>query len=70
MLLEQGAKPNEVDNDGRIALIQAAQEGHLEVVKKLVEYGSNVNHRSHEGKTALRVAAVEGHIQVHYYIWV
>ena len=64
MLLDQGAKPNEVDNDGRIALIQAAQEGHVGVVKRLVEAGSNVNHRSHDGKTALRVAAVEGHTQV------
>lgn len=64
MLLDQGAKPNEVDNDSRIALIQASQEGHLEVVQKLVEAGSNVNHRSHDGKTALRVAAVESHREV------
>lgn len=64
MLLEQGAKPNEIDNDGRIAVIQAAQEGHLEIVRKLVEAGSHVNHRSHDGKTALRVAAAEGHEQV------
>ncbi|GFR91165.1 ankyrin repeat domain-containing protein 50 [Elysia marginata] len=64
MLLEQGAKVNEVDNDGRIALIQASQEGHLEVVQRLVEAGSTVNHRAHDGKTAMRVAAVEGHVQV------
>ena len=67
MLLEQGAKVNEVDNDGRIALIQAAQEGHLEVVQRLTEAGSTVNHRAHDGKTALRVAAVEGHAQVGFH---
>ena len=57
LLVEQGAKVNEVDNDGRHPLIQAAQEGHLAVVKYLLEKEARLDHRSHDGKTAFRWVA-------------
>ena len=60
-LIEHLAKVCEVDNDGRIPLHLAAQEGHLPVVKILVEHHSPVDKKSHDGKTALRGAAIEGY---------
>lgn len=57
-----------MDNDGRIPLHLAAQEGHLAVVRLLVSHGSQVNKKSHDGKTALRAAAIEGHHNVVEYL--
>lgn len=59
--MEHLAKVSEVDNDGRVPLHLAAQEGHLQVVKILAEHGSLVDKKSHDGKTALRAAAIENH---------
>lgn len=68
ILIEHLAKVNEVDNDGRIPLHLAAQEGHLAVVQSLVQHGSSVNKKSHDGKTALRAAAIEDHRDVVEYL--
>lgn len=59
-LLEAGARVREVDNDGRIPLILAAQEGHLSVVTTLANSASPLESRGHDGRTGLHVAAVEG----------
>ena len=67
-LLEAGARVLEVDNDGRIPLILAAQEGHLAVVSTLVDIGSPVGARGHDGKTALRSAALESHQEVVHFL--
>jgi len=57
-LLEAGARVTEVDNDGRMALILAAQEGHFSVVRTLIELaGTSLESRGHDGRTALRAAA-------------
>ena len=58
----------EVDNDGRIPMILAAQEGHLAVVSALLEAGSPIEARAHDGKTSFRVAALEGHKDVVHYL--
>jgi len=56
--LEAGARVTEVDNDGRMAVILAAQEGHLSVVRTLIETaGTPLESRGHDGRTALRAAA-------------
>ena len=57
-LLEAGARVTEVDNDGRVAVILAAQEGHLAVVRMLIETaGTPLESRGHDGRTPLRAAA-------------
>jgi len=57
-LLEAGARVTEVDNDGRVPLVLAAQEGHLSVVRTLIETaGTPLESRGHDGRTALRAAA-------------
>lgn len=68
VLSESGAKLNEVDNDGKHALLLASQEGHISVVETLLNLGADINQRSHDGRTALRAAAIEGYrdvVQVH-----
>lgn len=57
-----------MDNDGRIPLHLAAQEGHLAVVQSLVQHESTVNKKSHDGKTPLRAAAIEDHRNVVEYL--
>lgn len=54
-LLEAGAKVDEADNEGKGALMLAAQEGHTALVEMLLdEWGAPPDQRAHDGKTALR----------------
>ncbi len=49
---------------GRTALMIAAAEGHLEVVRLLVEAGSDLSLADAEGSTALSLARSYGHLDV------
>jgi ankyrin repeat protein len=49
---------------GRTALMIAAAEGHLDVVRLLVEAGSDLNIADAEGSTALSLARSYGHLDV------
>lgn len=54
-LLEAGAKVDEADNDGKGALMLAAQEGHTRLVSLLLDdWAAPVDQHAHDGKTALR----------------
>lgn len=54
-LLDAGAKIDETDNDGKGALMLAAQEGHATLVEKLLhQYAAPIDQHAHDGKTALR----------------
>ena len=48
-LLEHGATWDDKDECGDTPLLLAAQNGHIELVYKLITLGANVNHRNHEG---------------------
>lgn len=54
----------ETDNDGKVAMILAAQEGHADVVGVLLDHGTPTEAHGHDGHTALRCAAVGGHKDV------
>jgi len=62
--LDKGANINAKNPDGLTALMVAAFNGHLDVVKQLVEKGADLNERANSGWTALMCAAVEGRTDV------
>jgi ankyrin repeat protein len=64
MLLDQGANPNIMLNDGFIPLIYAAQEGKLKICSLLIEKGAIVDTRSANGQTALFAAVRNRHLKV------
>ena len=55
-LIDAGADPNAPDEDGKTALMSAAENGHVSKVRFLLENGASVNARDKSGKTALRYA--------------
>ena len=48
---------DEIDDEGRLALYEAAKEGHLEIVDYLLTKGAKVDKFNKSGRTALGVAA-------------
>ena len=68
LLIESGARITEQDNEGRIPVLLAAQEGHVGAVMTLIENGSPLEAKAHDGKTCLRVAALEGHRELVDYL--
>lgn len=56
--------PVDVRFDGDTALTEAAEEGHLGVVRWLLDQGARPNLGDEEGETALHEAAEEGHLEV------
>ena len=63
-LLEDGARVDEVKDDGNTALHCASIMGHVEVVKLLVEEGAFLEATGDSGATALMMASSMGHVEV------
>lgn len=56
--MEAGAKIDETDNDGKSAIMLAAQEGHTSLVERLLkQHSAPIDQHAHDGKTALRYCA-------------
>jgi ankyrin repeat protein len=68
MLLEAGADPNANMEDGDRAIMHAAWEGSLEMVKLLIAHGADVNAWS-QGETAIMSAARNAHQAVYDYLY-
>jgi ankyrin repeat protein len=62
LLLELGAKVNEITNEGTTALIMAASGGLERVTRLLLEYGADPDILNKEGKTADTLAEENGYI--------
>lgn len=56
--------PQEGDEDNDTALMKAAGQGHIEVVRFLVEQGADLNIRNRQEQNALMFAAAGGHLAV------
>ncbi|XP_013392120.1 uncharacterized protein LOC106160149 isoform X1 [Lingula anatina] len=64
LLLQQGARVNEVIRGGETALQHAASEGHLEVVKILLRHGAQLEQEDDLGYTPLLLAGRNGFADV------
>lgn len=56
------------DNDGKTALIRAAQEGYVEIVKHLIEAGVNLDTKDNYETTALIWAVINGYVEIVKYM--
>jgi ankyrin repeat protein len=56
-LIRQGADPDQIDPDGRTALMYASFNGHTEIVRLLLDEGAEVGTRDALGRTALLYAS-------------
>merc|ERR1712100_21540 len=59
LLLENGAKVNQADTEGRTPLNEAAEQGHTEITNLLLKKGADPNNiaRKSDGSTPLHYAA-------------
>ena len=51
------------DEDGKTALIRAAEEGDTETVEMLLDREADIEAKTNDGRTALMIAAIEGHTE-------
>jgi ankyrin repeat protein len=63
-LVEGGADVKAADSYGSTALMYAARNGYLDIVKLLLEKGADLNAVSKYGSTVLKYAAWYGHLEV------
>ena len=66
--LKQSFYPEEGEQDNDTALMKAAGNGHLEVVKIIVDSGADLLLRNQQKQTAAMFAAAGGHLEVLKYI--
>jgi ankyrin repeat protein len=67
-MLQNNAEPNARDEKGRTPLLEAAERGHLGMVKILIEQGADVSSADDNQNTALHLAAGRGHLTVVQYL--
>jgi ankyrin repeat protein len=58
-LIAHGANVNAADANGRTAIMLAAMQGWVEVVRELLDANANINARDHEGRLAIDYADPE-----------
>ncbi len=67
-MVEHGACVEAPDAEGTTALMSAAAEGHMEVVRVLLMHNAQVNACNHEGDTALHFAVRNNEIEIARYL--
>jgi ankyrin repeat protein len=63
-LIDRGADLDDVDNDGKSALMMAAERGHDEIIQILIDAGANVNAADKWGWTALTLAKYPSTVEI------
>jgi ankyrin repeat protein len=64
-LLEKGIGINQTDQNGRTALMEASEYGHVEIVKLLLaKENIEINQKDKYGQTALIWASRQGHVEI------
>ncbi len=63
-VLDRGELLNGVDLQGRTTLMWAAQNGHLEIVRRLIERGVDLYVQDWWGRTARSMALENGHREI------
>ncbi|CAG2219568.1 unnamed protein product [Mytilus edulis] len=64
LLIQKGAKIDQLDNFKRPALMYAVFSGSLPVAYYLILHGSDVNHVDSSGYAPIHYAAISGHLQI------
>ena len=64
ILLAKGADPNQLEEDGAVALHYASRNGHQEIVRLLLRHGAGIESRIPYGETSIHEAAKHGHANV------
>ncbi|XP_076098577.1 uncharacterized protein LOC143068422 isoform X3 [Mytilus galloprovincialis] len=64
LLIQKGAKIDQLDNFKRPALMYAVFSGSLPVAYYLILHGSDVNHVDSSGCAPIHYAAISGHLQI------
>nr|KAG5695801.1 hypothetical protein BaRGS_013399 [Batillaria attramentaria] len=67
-LIRHGARVNDKDNSGNLALHYAIREGRLDTVKLLIQHGSDYNAKNDYNDNALQTAALRGHDNIVEYL--
>jgi ankyrin repeat protein len=68
LLLAAGAEVNAIQADDFSPLLEAAQNGQLEMVKLLIEYGADPQQTNKDGKNALQIAGEHQHSDIVQYL--
>lgn len=64
LLLDNGAKVDELDGPGQTALMFAAKSGYIEIVEILLIAGADLSIKDRNGETALDKAVTKNHFEV------
>jgi ankyrin repeat protein len=62
--LASGADIDARDEHGQTALMNAARDGQVSVVRLLAERGADLNHHAKYGLSAVMLAVLRGHVEV------
>ncbi|MCU0897267.1 MAG: ankyrin repeat domain-containing protein [Burkholderiales bacterium] len=63
-LIDRGMDANSTNAQGRTLLMQAAWDGHIEIVQLLLDKRARLNVRNPSGETAIMLAAMRGNLAV------